>query len=42
MSYQLNPKLKDIEEVGKFANTAGNTECVEFIRQACNAPRTTL
>jgi hypothetical protein len=42
MSYQLNSAIANIEEKGKFANAAGNTECVEFIRQACDARRTTL
>ncbi|WP_228893459.1 BPSL0067 family protein [Pseudoduganella aquatica] len=40
MSYQLNPALDAIQDPGKFANAAGNTECVEFVRQACGAPRT--
>ena len=42
MSYQLNAAIKDLSEKGKFANAAGNTECVEFVRQACGAPKTTL
>lgn len=42
MTYQLNSAIKNLEEKGKFVNAAGNTECVEFVRQACRAPRTTL
>jgi len=42
MSYQLNAALTDLEAKGKFVNAAGNTECVEFVRQACGAPHTTL
>jgi len=40
MSYQLNSAITDLEKPGKFVNADGHTECVEFVRQACGAPRT--
>ena len=40
MSYQLNSAITDLEKPGKFVNADGRTECVEFVRQACGAPRT--
>lgn len=42
MSYKLKFSEKDVLGKGKFKNAKGNTECVEFIRQASNAPQTAL
>jgi len=42
MSYQLKVAEKDVLGKGKYKNSRGHTECVEFIRQATDAPQTTL
>lgn len=42
MPYLLDTTIANLEQPKKFANTGGNTECVEFVRQACRAPTTTL
>lgn len=42
MSYKLKVAEADVLGKGKYANAQGNTECVEFIRQATDAPKTTL
>ena len=41
MSYKLKIAEKDVLGKKKFTNTKGNTECVEFVRQATGAPETT-
>ena len=40
MSYLLKLSEKDVLGKGKFKNKKGNTECVEFIQQATDAPET--
>jgi hypothetical protein len=40
MSYLLKLSEKDVLGKGKFKNKKGNTECVEFIAQATDAPET--
>ena len=40
MPYKLKVSEKDVFGRGKFANAQGNTECVEFVRQATGAPQT--
>jgi hypothetical protein len=40
MSYLLKLSEKDVYGKGKFKNKKGNTECVEFIQQATDAPET--
>jgi hypothetical protein len=40
MSYKLTIAEKDVFGKGKFVNEKGNTECVEFVRQATGAPQT--
>lgn len=40
MSYLLQIKEDEVYGKGRFANKKGNTECVEFIRQATGAPET--
>lgn len=42
MPYKL--KLAEVDVFGKekFINAKGNTECVEFVRQATNAPQTII
>lgn len=40
MSYKLMIPEKDVLGKAKFVNDKGNTECVEFIRQATGAPET--
>jgi hypothetical protein len=40
MPYKLKISEKDVLGKGKFKSPKGNTECVEFIRQATNAPPT--
>ncbi len=42
MSYKLKFAEKDVFGKGKFKNAKGKTECVEFVRQASDAPQTTL
>lgn len=42
MPYMLKVKEDDVFEEGKYKNTKGNTECVEFVRQTTDAPSTTL
>jgi hypothetical protein len=42
MPYKLKIAEKDVYGKGKFQNEKGNTECVEFVRQATGAPATTL
>ena len=41
MPYKLSIAEKDALGKGKFKNAKGNTECVEFVRQATGAPVTT-
>lgn len=41
MPYKLLIAEKDTLGKGKFKNSKGNTECVEFVRQTSNAPQTT-
>lgn len=41
MSYQLQIGENEVFGKKKFVNAKGNTECVEFVRQATNAPQTT-
>ena len=40
MSYLLNIEEASVYGKKKFANAKGHTECVEFIRQAADAPAT--
>lgn len=40
MSHTLRDWGDEIYEEGKFINAKGNTECVEFVRQAAGAPHT--
>lgn len=40
MPYRLTISEKDAFGKGKFKNAKGNTECVEFVRQAAGAPPT--
>ena len=42
MAYQMTIDEKSVFEKGQFANKLGNTECVEFVRHASNAPHTTM
>ncbi len=42
MPYMLDTTIENLGQPKKFTNTAGNTECVEFVRQACHAPQTRL
>jgi hypothetical protein len=42
MSYKLNISEEDVFGKSKFINSKGNTECVEFVRQATGAPQTVL
>jgi hypothetical protein len=42
MSYRLKIAEKDVLGEGKFKNAEGDTECVEFVRQATGAPETKL
>ena len=42
MPYKLNISEDDVFGKAKFTNSKGNTECVEFVRQATGAPQTTL
>lgn len=42
MSYKLKiPENDDIFIRARYVNDQGNTECVEFVRQATGAPKTT-
>jgi hypothetical protein len=41
MPYKLKLGENEVLGKGKFKNQKGNTECVEFIRQATTAPPTT-
>ena len=41
MPYKLFIAETDVFGKAKFANSKGNTECVEFVRQATGAPKTT-
>jgi hypothetical protein len=40
LSYRLLVAESEVFEPGKYANSKGNTECVEFVRQAAGAPQT--
>ncbi|WP_374327378.1 BPSL0067 family protein [Azonexus sp.] len=40
VAYKLKLAEKDVFGKAKFVNAKGNTECVEFVRQATNAPQT--
>ncbi|WP_185969770.1 MULTISPECIES: BPSL0067 family protein [Rhizobium] len=40
MAYLLQISEADVFGRGRFANAKGNTECVEFVRQATGAPQT--
>lgn len=40
MAYQLNVDENSVYGKKKFVNSKGHTECVEFIRQATDAPET--
>lgn len=40
LSYRLLVAESEVFPEGKYANSKGNTECVEFIRQAAGAPPT--
>ena len=42
MAYKLKFSEQDVLGKGKFKNAKGRTECVEFVRQATDAPQTTL
>lgn len=42
MSYRLQISEQDVFGKGKFKDKKGNTECVEFIRQATGAPPTNM
>lgn len=42
MSYKLQVAVSEVFDEKKYVNADGNTECVEFIRQAAGAPRTLL
>jgi hypothetical protein len=42
MAYLLKIAEKDVTGKGKFVNSKGNTECVEFVRQATGAPEAKL
>ncbi|MCL4746997.1 MAG: BPSL0067 family protein [Burkholderiaceae bacterium] len=39
-TYKLQIPESSVFGAGKFKNAKGNTECVEFVRQATGAPRT--
>jgi len=40
MTYRLLVPEQQVYGKGKYANARGNTECVEFVRQAAGAPQT--
>lgn len=40
MSYRLKVAEQDVVGEGKYTDSAGNAECVEFVRQATGAPAT--
>lgn len=42
MSYKLKVAEKDVFGKGKYVSPLGKTECVEFVRQATGAPKTTI
>lgn len=42
MSYKLKVLEKEVLGKGKYVNSEGKTECVEFVRQATGAPQTRL
>jgi hypothetical protein len=42
MRYKLQLDENDVLGQKQFANAAGNTECVEFVRQTTGAPHTIL
>lgn len=42
MSYKLGVSEKDVFGKGKYINSKGNTECVEFVRQAAGAPQSII
>jgi hypothetical protein len=42
MSYTLKVAEANTFGKSKYINAAGKTECVEFVRQAANAPQTAL
>lgn len=41
MKYKLKYPENQVFGKSKFVNSKGNTECVEFVRQAASAPHTT-
>lgn len=42
MSYKLKVTEQSVFGKGLYVNAQGNTECVEFVRQATSAPQSTL
>ena len=40
MSYRLKGPENEVLGKGKYVNTTGNSECVEFVRQSTGAPAT--
>ena len=42
MPYKLKIAERDVQKHKQFVNAKGNTECVEFVQQAADAPDTTL
>ncbi len=42
MPYKMTMEEEDVLKKEQFVNSIGNTECVEFVRQASAAPHTTL
>lgn len=42
MAYRLQLAEMRVISPKQFVNSAGNTECVEFVRQAARAPHTTM
>ncbi len=40
LSFRLLVAVSEVFEAGKYVNSKGNTECVEFVRQAAGAPAT--
>lgn len=42
MPYYLDRPESEVLQDGQFVNALGKTECVEFVRQATGAPRTSL
>jgi hypothetical protein len=42
MAYKMTMDESAVLKSEQFVNSLGNTECVEFVRQASSAPHTTL